>query len=245
MTAQPKQLDLAAICREFQRNLEQQLGFSRASIPHAGTQGGVNEDHWIDVLRNALPRRYDVAKALVLDSDGEVSDHIDCVIFDPQYTPTLFNQEHHRFIAAEAVYAVLEIKPVLNKETLQYAADKAASVRRLHRTSAPISHAGGVFPPKGPSRILAGVLALESGWTDGLGATFQEHLGALAADRALDFGCVLRGGAFERDDGKITCTSPEHSLAWFLFRLLARLQPLATVPATDWNRYSAALHRDD
>jgi hypothetical protein len=236
------QLDLVAVCREFQTVLEQHLGLSRASIPHSGTQGGVTEDRWIAVLRDALPRRYDVARALVLDSNGCVSEQIDCVVFDPQYTPTLFNQEQHRFVAAEAVYAILEVKPNLNKETLEYAGQKAASVRGLHRTSTSIPHAGGTYPPKPIFPILAGIVALESDWSDGLGTTFAARLSELPSEHALELGCVLRAGAFEQREGALDRVPADRSLMWFLFRLLARLQALGTVPAIDWTRYAAALH---
>ncbi len=234
-------LDLVAVCREFQKVLENQLGFSRAAVHHPGTQGGVTEDRWITVLRGALPRRYDVARAQVLDSNGHVSDQIDCVVFDPQYTPTLFSDEQHRFVAAEAVYAVLEVKPGLSKETLEYAGAKAASVRRLHRTSTEIPHAGGTYPPKPVFPILAGILALESDWADGLGATFEARIGELAGDHALDLGCVLRAGGFERREETLARAPADTSLMWFLFRLLARLQALGTVPAIDWTRYASAL----
>jgi hypothetical protein len=234
-------LDLAAACQEFQTVLESQLGLSRATVHHAGTQGGITEDRWITVLRSALPRRYDVARAQVVDSNGQVSDQIDCVVFDPQYTPTLFNQEHHRFVAAEAVYAVLEVKPTLNKETLDYAGAKAASVRRLRRTSIEIPHAGGVYPPKPVFPILAGILALDCDWAEGLGATFEARVAELAEDHALDIGCVLRVGGFERREGVLSRVPADQCLMWFLFRLLARLQALGTVPAIDWTRYSSAL----
>ena len=80
-------------------------------------------------LRKYLPNRYAVAQGIVVDSNGATSDQIDIIIFDPQYTPTLLDQQSHRFVPAEAVYGVLEAKPVISKQNLEYAGDKAASVR--------------------------------------------------------------------------------------------------------------------
>jgi len=94
-------------------------------IVHAGDRGEVNEKYFIDVLRNYLPNRYSVNKATVLDCEGEVSHSIDIVVHDRQYTPLLLDSESHRYIPAEAVYAVFECKPTINKSYLEYASSKA------------------------------------------------------------------------------------------------------------------------
>ena len=47
------------------------------------------------------------------------------VIYDPQYTPTLLDQHDHKYVTAEAVYAVMEVKPTVNKGLLDYAGKKA------------------------------------------------------------------------------------------------------------------------
>jgi len=48
-------------------------------------------------------------------------------------------------------------------QRLGYAQKKMASVRRLYRTSLPIPHAGGTYPPKPLPHILGGLLSLASG----------------------------------------------------------------------------------
>src|ERR1017187_1583862 len=134
--------------RGQQRVLETQLDHAAKSITHEGKRGDVTEKHFIHILRAYLPRRYAADSAIVIDSTGRTSDQMDVVIYDPQYTPTLLDQHDHKYVTAEAVYAVMEMKPTVNKEYLQYAGQKAASVRRLTRTSIPIPHAGGMYPPK-------------------------------------------------------------------------------------------------
>src|SRR4051812_42915691 len=94
-------------------------------ITHAGDRGEVNERHFIEFLRKYLPNRYTVEKAIVLDSEGSVSHSIDIVVFDRQYTPTLLDNEMHRYVPAEAVYAIFECKPTVDKAYLEYAGDKA------------------------------------------------------------------------------------------------------------------------
>lgn len=214
-------------------------------IVHDGDRGEVNEQHFIDVLRHYLPNRYTVHKASILDSDGQISDSIDVVVYDRQYTPTLLDSESHRYVPAEAVYAVFECKPTINKHYLEYAADKAASVRRLKRTSVPIPHAGGSYPPKPLFDIVAGIIATEVDWKDGLGNSFEECHSTLCGLKRLDCGLAVDAHSFDTfaSNGTLTYCKSENALVFFLFRFLNQLQSLGTVPAIDWNAYAAQLSK--
>lgn len=224
-----------------QEVLRVKLKLSSKSITHNGVLGGVNELHFLDVLRKYLPNRYAVAQGIVVDCNGSTSDQIDIIIFDPQYTPTLLDQQSHRFIPAEAVYGVFEVKPTISKQYLEYAADKAASVRKLERTSIPIRHAGGEYPPKALFQIVAGIVTADSEWVDGCcSSSFKNVISSLQGDRILDCGISLSDRAFQVSNGELTISQREGALAIFIFGLLARLQNLGTVPAVDWNRYGEA-----
>lgn len=227
---------------DVQSELEHKLRRASRSIAHPGTQGAVNEDHWIETLRSYLPGRYQVATGIIIDSLGARSDQIDVVVFDNHFTPTLLDQQKHRYIPAEAVYAVFESKPHIDKAYLGYAAEKAASVRRMKRTSIAITHAGGRHDPRPPIPIVAGILAQRASWSDGLGTTFTRHL-ETTGDGALDCGCALEHGAFDTFDGALRIISPRGGLVTFLFRLLAQLQSVGTVPAIDWTAYAQILER--
>lgn len=210
---------------------------SSSRITHPGDRGEVNEQHFIDFLRKYLPKRYTVEKAIVIDSLGNVSDSMDVVVFDRQYTPTLLDNDKHRYVPAEAVYAVFECKPNIDKGNLEYAADKAASVRRLKRTSVPIQHAGGTFLAKEHFDIVAGILAVEVDWKDGFGEAFRTVHSGLSGDRMIDCGFAARGASFDVFAGPDAYTygPTDNALAFFAFRLLA------TVPAVDWMDYANAL----
>lgn len=215
-------------------------------IVHDGDRGEVNEQFFIEVLRNYLPNRYTVHKATILDSDGEVSDSIDVVVHDRQYTPTLLDNEAHRYIPAEAVYAVFECKPKIDKAYLEYAGKKAESVRRLKRTSVPIPNAGGSpYPPKAHFEIIAGILAIDVDWKDGLSGSFEICHAALTGQRRLDCGLAVDGHAFDTFEpaGTYTYCKSANALVYFLFRFLNQLQTLGTVPAIDWNAYARQLSR--
>lgn len=225
-----------------QKLLKVKLELSSQSITHPGTMGAVNEEHFVDVLRKYLPNRYAVDTGIIIDSTGSTSHQIDVVIYDKQYTPTLLDQKNHRYIPAEAIYAVFEVKPTINKQYLDYAGEKAESVRVLHRTSIPIVHAGGEYPPKLLFPIVAGIVASRIDWTDGFfGTTFQTNHSSLGGNKILDCGLAVSGDCFDTFDGEFRIGPSENAMAYFLFRLLQKLQSLGTVPAIDWNAYAEAL----
>ncbi len=214
---------------------------SSERISHNGDMGEVNELHFIEMLRKYLPNRYTVEKAIILDSLGHTTDSIDVVIFDRQYTPTLLDNEKHRYVPAEAVYAVFECKPTIDKAYLEYAADKAASVRRMRRTSVEIPHAGGVYPPKPQIDLVSGILALDVDWADGFGTSFKKIHSKLMGDCRLDCGLAVNGASFDTFDGNYTFGPNHNALVFFFFRLLKRLQAVGTVPAVDWAAYAQQL----
>jgi hypothetical protein len=167
---------------------------------------------------------------------------MDVVIYDCQYTPCLLDQHDHKYIPAEAVYAVLEVKPEINSKYLKYAGGKAKSVRCLHRTSIPIPHAGGApYPPKALFPITAGLIAAGITWKDGFGKTFTKQIGALKDDRRLDCVLAVSSAAFDVFEKKSLIVGGNNALVFFLFRLLQKLQSLGTVPAIDWNAYASQL----
>jgi len=212
-------------------------------ITHAGDRGEVNEQHFIDFLRKYLPNRYTVEKAIVLDSEGNVSQSIDAVVFDRQYTPTLLDNDKHRYVPAEAVYAIFECKATVDKYNLEYAAEKAASVRQLKRTSVEIYTASGKLDPKPHFDIVAGILAIRINWADGFGESFRKVHEKLPEDGMINCGFAATGASFDTfsGPGDYTFGPPENALANFAFRLLSKLQSLATVPAVDWMAYANQL----
>ncbi|MBU1248992.1 MAG: hypothetical protein KKB70_09855 [Proteobacteria bacterium] len=221
-----------------------QLGIARTTVRHPGTLGVVAEDKWIKMLASYLPKRYAVNRAFVIDSLDQCSDQIDIVIHDRQYSPFVLDYDQAKYVPAESVYAVLEVKQSLNANHVKYAAEKIASVRSLHRTSLPIPHAGGVYPAKPPQPIIGGLVALDSDWNPPFGDPFRQSMTALPALGQLDLGCAALHGVFQADYNTgeapaISADLSEIALALFLMRLIARLQASATVPAIDVLAYTA------
>jgi hypothetical protein len=239
-----KKVNLGEIFDGLQMQMEAKLTLNRKVVHHPGAKGTASELEWISMLTTYLPRRYCADKAFVIDADGNVSDEIDIVIYDRQYSPFILQQNGVSYIPAECVYAVIEVKQVLDSRTIKYAQSKAASVRRLSRTSVPIKHAGGEFAAKPPGTILAGLVALDGRLTD------ADHKKIIGADelRILHLGCSLAGKTYFSLQKVMPCCEGESpyafrhsvdkgSLVKFFLTLVRDLQALGTVTAMDVNRY--------
>jgi hypothetical protein len=247
-------VDLHQLLLQKQAVLAAQLNTANA-LGHPVSKGDTGELNWRAALdgRSApagfLPARYAVSGAFIIDADGESSDQIDLVIHDAHFCPLFFQQGEERYIPAESVYAVFEIKPELNRDYVLYAGEKAASVRRLRRTSVPIVHAGGTFKPREPFEILSGILTKSSGWSPPFGDPLTEALNDTDVSARLDFGATAEDGAFEvsysEEGAELAVSEPEGGLMFFLTHLYTRLQSLGTVPAVDLAEYSRPLEQTD
>lgn len=240
---------LAAILDGLQARLEGALRGNRVAVTHPGARGEAAEEDWLRVLKEHLPHRYQADRAFVIDSQGACSEQIDVVIYDRQYSPLLFNQANQRYVPAESVYAVLEVKQDLSRDHINYAGDKAASVRSLRRTSAPVRHVEGVANPRPLPPIVAGILTYQSSWTPPFGDPLRQALSGLATEQRLNIGCALAHGTFEAGypasgGVDLTVIDGPRSLVQLLMRLLKQLQVMATAPAIDYEAYLARFQRD-
>jgi hypothetical protein len=237
---------LAEILDGLQARLEGELRGGRGALTHPSARGDASESDWIRVLNDHMPHRYRADKAFVVDCHGETSEQIDIVIYDRQYSPLLFNQSNQRYVPSESAYCALEVKQDLSREQIEYAGEKVASVRRLHRTCTPIQHAGGTYPVRPLPRILGGIVAYECRWSPPFGTPFRDALATLDADSELDIGCSLLQGAFEAkyspgSPASVTVVQDGRALIQFFLRLLKQLQSLATAPAIDYEAYLTGL----
>jgi hypothetical protein len=208
---------------------------------HPTACGAVTERHWLALFNSYLPQRYRAAGAFIVDADGHRSRQIDIAVYDNLYSPLLFPDAAGLHIPAESVYAVFEVKQDLNQRLIRDAGRKAASVRRLRRTSVPVVSAGAPRPAMPCQPIVAGILALRSGWPTHLAKRLPEALAELAPEERLDLGCALRDGAFECAKSSFRLSSPEESLIFLMLRLLDRLRALGTAPAADLMAYGRSL----
>jgi len=256
----------------LQNQMTAQLNTNRDFILHPGSKGDSLEDTWIEWLRKYLPNRYSIDKAIVIDSTGQLSDQIDLVIYDQQYTPFVLTQNGIHYIPAEGVYAVFEVKPDLKGSVdgvsyIEYAGNKIESVRRLKRTSTSIIDRGKPYDPRPLTKIIGGILTSTN--TIAKTTTIENHLAKLKGLRGIDMGCAVDYGAFfvehngeedakitdpmgritnyyeDRTQTKIEFSNADVSLVSFFFQLMRYLQQsIGTVAAIDLNEYSQAINFD-
>jgi uncharacterized protein DUF6602 len=266
------QINLGGLFEGLQKQMLAQLSTNREFIEHPGSKGDSLEMTWIEWLRKYLPNRYCVDKAIIIDHKGNISHQIDLVIYDQQFTPFVLTQNGVHYIPAEGVYAIFEVKPDLNGTVgslsyIEYAGQKIASVRALHRTSTNIIDRGESRNPRPLTKILGGILT--SGNTMVKKETWEEKIKACTGIGGIDLGCAVDFGTFIVDhegeeNDKITdfnqriteyyqrrtikniiYSAKERSLIGFFFQLTRYLQQsIGTIAAIDLNAYSAAIGFD-
>lgn len=256
-----KMIDLKDLFHGLQEQMQASLKVNREFIGHPGSKGDATEQHWIEFLRNYLPDRYKVDKAIVIDSTGSISEQMDVVIYDAIYTPFIFNQDGFMYIPAESVYAVFEVKQDV-KGYIEYAAKKVESVRKLKRTSIAMVASGTTIPARPLTKIIGGILTTTSSYSGN--NTVKMQLEKLKGLQTLDLGCLCDAGSFyidyketipkdidpimdnckyieqiyeSREVNEIEFSNKNVSLFTFFLQLVSYLKSIGTVPAIDVNAY--------
>lgn len=189
-------IELKKLFEGLQQQMTAQLSTDREFITHPGSKGDALENTWIEWLRKYLPNRYNIEKAIVIDSAGNTSDQIDIVIYDNWYTPFIFTQNGFHYIPAEGVYAIFEVKPVINKEYIKYAGNKIATVRRLKRTSTTMINSGQKRDPRQLTEIVGGFLC-STKTTEKLNEeTIKGYLKECKGLCSIDIGCIADTAEF-------------------------------------------------
>lgn len=232
----------------LQKAMIEKLKTIRENIDHEPTKGDGSENIWIQFLASYLPKRYSVAKAKIVDYEGNTSDQIDVVIYDQQYTPFVLNDSGIKYIPAESVYAVFEAKQDVNKDQLEYAGRKINSVRKLHRTTSIVIDKGIAKPAPALFKILGGFLCLDNCWKSSIEKSkhFKDYLKKSDENHIIDIGCVLNDKSFITEIDltdklkprvNINFSADGETLIFFFLKLVAELQKLGTVRPIDLNKY--------
>lgn len=117
---------LAAAAKRMQSDFE-----ASASIQHRGGKGTAREEILLSFLKKYLPENVRACgSAEIVSVDGQTSGQMDIVIHDPK-APPLYDNEGHRILPAECVYAVIEVKSKLNANELRKSCENIAKVKRM------------------------------------------------------------------------------------------------------------------
>jgi hypothetical protein len=235
---------LHRLLTNFNKELVDELDKGRDTADHPTARGDSSELAWREMLEQYLPKRYAASSGFVVDASGDTSQQIDLIVYDRQYSPFIFQDRAKRYIPAESVYAIFEIKQALNKSHIEYAQEKAESVRKLKRTSLPVPNVYGTSKPKELHFIHAGLLCFNSDWSPPFGQPFEKALLAGTGEQAINQVCVAQNGYFEIDDEKQIYHGAQ-PVTYFFMRLVNMLQQKGTVPMIDIMAYAAWLDQQN
>ncbi|WP_243472757.1 DUF6602 domain-containing protein [Winogradskyella sp. MH6] len=259
-------IDIKLLFAGLQKQMIAQLNTNREFITHPGSKGDSLENAWIEWLRTYLPNRYNVDKAIVIDSEGSTSHQMDIVIYDNWYTPFIFTQNGFHYIPAEGVYAVFEVKPdikgnVDDKNYIEYSAEKIESVRVLKRKAAGFINGGIPRPARPLTKIIGGILCSTNTYTRNNNSTIKGHIQNQTKLKTIDLGCIADYGSFyvdydpndeiidaghkaylefynNRTFKSIKFSKADNSMVTFFFQLTRYLQQaIGTIPAINLKEY--------
>ncbi|SDE03620.1 hypothetical protein SAMN05428987_0269 [Paenibacillus sp. CF095] len=97
---------------------------------HPGLTGSYREEMWVKFFRSIIPQKFSfVHGAMIIDSEGGISNEVDIAVIDEQYTPYIFQYHTLKLIPIEAVSMVIECKSTdLPTEQLETWAKKIDSL---------------------------------------------------------------------------------------------------------------------
>jgi hypothetical protein len=139
-------MDLKKVFRAIGYQMLIDFDSFHSEIQHMGERGNEREANLKLFLEAYLPKRFAIEKGEIVDSKGNVSRQCDLIIYDAINSPVLLSGKDYRVFPAESVYAVVEVKSVLDGNQFQKASENICSVKRLHRENGKI--AGIVFAYK-------------------------------------------------------------------------------------------------
>jgi hypothetical protein len=106
-----------------------------AAIQHRGGKGSARERILLDFLHKYLPENVRASgSAEIVATNGETSGQMDIVIHDPK-VPPLYDNEGHRILPVECVYAVIEVKSRLDARELAKSRASITKVKRMPKTA--------------------------------------------------------------------------------------------------------------
>lgn len=103
-------------------------------IKHNLEYGLGAENIFRNLLSEILPSKYGIGKGKIINTDGDLSSHLDVIIYDKSNFPTLFVDENKNLIVPlESIYCVIEIKSKTDASSLKQAFEGLSSIHKLNK----------------------------------------------------------------------------------------------------------------
>ena len=103
-------------------------------IEHMGLRGSSRENILREYIKHLLPQKFAVGNGIITDVNGTQSKQQDFFVYDAFNSPIFLHMESSCIIPVESVYATVEVKSTLTKETLKQSIENIRSVKQLEIT---------------------------------------------------------------------------------------------------------------
>lgn len=229
-------------------------------VEHKELRGRAREIVIKDFLKKYLPPALGVEGGEIISSKGQVSKQMDVIVFDRLHCPLLIRADEVHVFPVEGIYAIVEVKSLLESRELTDCVEKIQSVKRMPK-EAYIQQKGNVIR----TTTLFGkeyqylptiglVFAFDSIGLDTLCnnlAKINRKLGIDLADR-IDTICVLSKGIitnYRKDEkflltpepGSKPCYAATNRGLLLFYLLIMNLLGQAWMPPMDMSDYAKGI----
>lgn len=154
---QPKTHDLYDFMQQISREMSSEYErIQKRATEDPGTAGDQGEENWAELLRDWLPRNYEVVtKGRIISQEGETSPQIDVLVLKSSYPKKMLNK---KLYLAAGVVAAFECKTTLKASHIADAMKTCAAIKRFYpaRTGTPFKELH--------SPLIYGLLAHSHSW---------------------------------------------------------------------------------
>jgi len=104
---------------------------NKKQLIHPGEYGTYREAVCKDFIRFVIPRRLDIDQGFLINSDGDISNQCDIIVYDSRTAPMIETGERQRFFPIESVCAIGEVKSDMTKGEFINAINKLGEIKKM------------------------------------------------------------------------------------------------------------------
>ena len=244
--ARPPQIELAETFGARSRELRARFEACGSGGRHRFEKGLRRESALREFLRSCLPAPFGVSRGEVAAATGEVSHQVDVLVYDALRAPVLLGAEDSLLVAAESVYAAIEVKPKLRGREVKEAVANIASVKALPRSALLRPPGAGLAPEQNPP-VFGAVFSFDSVDPLLVARQLRDHNAGLHPSLWVDYVCIHDRAVIYRyaggpgparwpgsdsaGPGPLACVAAgEHSLLVFYLALWQELNARTLLP---------------
>lgn len=226
-------------------------------IEHMGLRGSSRENVLRKYIKQLLPHKFAVGNGIITDVDGSQSKQQDFFVYDAFNSPVFLHMDTSSIVPVESIYATVEVKSTLTKETLRQSIDNIRSVKELKITVLKNS----IYVPNQYNFILGAVFAYTSdSEIETVAQNVNDYCGNIPKEFQPSVICILDKGLIvnvKKDGMNQIDIVPSNQTTWgvtknskeitfYLFYLIMQhhLNTTTNFPP-DLLKYAAATHAID